>query len=253
MRADIALAPDGRSKGWGTAVFATPQEAQHAIDTFDGWEVDGRIIKVRWDKFQGSTPGTSGLGGPGGMSPVGALGGMPGLPSQPSPQLIPTAMQQQSGTLSSPQLLHSQVSPSQTPRPPGASGGGGEYIALPPQQQWWQSPFMMSRPTTSGPNPMGQPYQLAAQPGYPPQPQTGAAYPGVMYNTTGLPGGGGWYASYPQQTGPPQVRIPNSGGTMIPSYDPFQLSQQHQQQQSHPSYPPQQPRSSDPSQDMYGM
>jgi len=54
LRADIALGPDGRSKGWGTAVFATPQEAQNAIDTFDGWEMDGRIIKVRWDKYQGS-------------------------------------------------------------------------------------------------------------------------------------------------------------------------------------------------------
>jgi hypothetical protein len=101
------MAPDGRSKGWGTAVFATTQEAQHAIDTFDGWEVDGRIIKIRWDKYHGST-------------------------SQSSPQLAPSA------GLSSPQMMHAQLSPAQTPRP-------NDYVAVPanqPPQPNWQPQFM---------------------------------------------------------------------------------------------------------------
>ena len=133
------MAPDGRSKGWGTAVFATPQEAQNAIDTFDGWEVDGRIIKVRWDKYQGST-------------------------NQPSPQLVPTA------GLSSPQMMHAQLSPAQTPRPT-------DYVAIASSQaqHTWQSQFLAGNIRPMQPmQPMSAPstMQPAMQPA-PPMPMTG--------------------------------------------------------------------------------
>ena len=177
-------------------MFATPQEAQNAIDTFDGWELDGRIIKVRRDRYQGST-------------------------SQPSPQLVPD------GVLSSPQMMHAQLSPSQTPNP-------NDYVAMvsnQPQQNW-QSQFLGSNirpmqpmqsmatqstlqlPPTMQMNgqflPTIPPSQFANQvpPGnsqVPPGPFTG-----VLYNTQG----GQWYPNYGSAPAlAPQVRLPSSADT----------------------------------------
>ncbi|MCI5108408.1 MAG: RNA-binding protein [Candidatus Pacebacteria bacterium] len=36
----------GRSKGFGFVEMSTPEEAQKAIEMFDGQEVDGRAVKV---------------------------------------------------------------------------------------------------------------------------------------------------------------------------------------------------------------
>ena len=51
LRADVSIAPDGRSRGWGTALFATEQEAQAAIDRFHNVEVNGRRIRLRKDRL----------------------------------------------------------------------------------------------------------------------------------------------------------------------------------------------------------
>lgn len=51
LRADVSIAPDGRSRGWGTALFATEQEAQAAIDKFHNTEVSGRRIRLRKDRL----------------------------------------------------------------------------------------------------------------------------------------------------------------------------------------------------------
>ena len=202
IRADIALAPDGRSKGWGTAVFATTQEAQHAIDTFDGCEVDGRAIKVRWDKFHGST-------------------------SQPSPQLGPT------GALSSPQMMHTSLPPAQTPRPTNyATVPSSQAPSLaPPPQPNWQPQFMPPAdlralgPSTSAPVSLPQvqapPMPLSGQyqQGFVESPFHGTtssqataaqqgAYTGMLYNPTG------WFPGYGATPIPapmaPQVRLPTS-------------------------------------------
>lgn len=195
LRADIALAPDGRSKGWGTAVFATLQEAQNAIDTFDGWEVDGRIIKVRWDKYQGSAP------------------------SQPSPQLAPAA------ALSSPQLMHTQLSPTQTPRP-------ADYVAIPPNQPQppppnWQAQYLPGNIRSVPPSTIQtpQPITMAApQSQFPqayqfqsPSPAQPAAPPGTFHGVMYSPSGG-WYPGYGTPVPPmtaPQVRLPSSATEMF--------------------------------------
>jgi RNA recognition motif-containing protein len=241
LRADIALAPDGRSKGWGTAVFATPQEAQHAIDTFDGWEVDGRIIKVRWDKFQGSSPTTESASQP------------------PAPAGI---------SASPPTMMQAQMSPTQTPRP-------GEYVALMPNPQtgvWGsQYPTGQMRPlppqtTIAGPSgmqtspvmqmataqsPYGQPFlQSTYMSGLtagssssqnPSVPQ--GQYPvGMVYN----PPPAGWFPTTyggpsVQQPPLPQVRLP-SATNVDPSQISFaQMNQpqnvQRTDQQAHDLYP----------------
>ncbi|MBU1118249.1 RNA-binding protein [Patescibacteria group bacterium] len=36
----------GRSRGFGFVEYATPEEAQKAIEMFDGKELDGRTLKV---------------------------------------------------------------------------------------------------------------------------------------------------------------------------------------------------------------
>lgn len=228
LRADIALGPDGRSKGWGTAVFASPQEAQHAIDTFDGWEVEGRIIKVRWDKFQG-------------------------VSGQPSPQMAPA-------TLSSPQMMQAQLSPTQTPRP-------SEYVTVGTAnsaQAAWQSQYMQgtlrSMPSLQGQalqpgmplsTPQSQfmqsyvPQQFMPQaaptsPGRAPAGHLGA-YQNVLY---GAPGG--WYQTgystatlqplQPAMT--PQVRLPADPSVVSTSQSGQSYIGQQQRTEYHDPYGP---------------
>jgi RNA recognition motif-containing protein len=47
LRADIAQGPDGRSRGFGSVLFATSQDAERAVGMFNGFEFNGRGLKVR--------------------------------------------------------------------------------------------------------------------------------------------------------------------------------------------------------------
>lgn len=59
LRADVSLGPDGRSRGFGTVLFATPEDAVNAVQMFNGYEFQGRTLKVHFDKFSvGGTPAT---------------------------------------------------------------------------------------------------------------------------------------------------------------------------------------------------
>ncbi|KAJ7064907.1 hypothetical protein C8F01DRAFT_1249914 [Mycena amicta] len=51
VRADVALGPEGRSRGFGTVVFATEKDARRAVTMFSGYEYNGRTLKVHYDKF----------------------------------------------------------------------------------------------------------------------------------------------------------------------------------------------------------
>lgn len=51
VRADIMTEPGGRSKGCGTVMFESPDDAVHAISMFNGTRVDGREIDVRMDSL----------------------------------------------------------------------------------------------------------------------------------------------------------------------------------------------------------
>lgn len=50
IRADVELARNGYSRGFGTVLYGTPEEMQDAIARFHGYELEGRILEVREGK-----------------------------------------------------------------------------------------------------------------------------------------------------------------------------------------------------------
>ncbi|PWZ02327.1 hypothetical protein BCV70DRAFT_61530 [Testicularia cyperi] len=63
QRADVAIGPDGRSRGFGTVLFATQEDAQNAVRLYHGYEYSGRTLKVHFDRFaaqNGPAVGTPG-------------------------------------------------------------------------------------------------------------------------------------------------------------------------------------------------
>ena len=51
VRAEIAAAPDGTSKGFGTVLMGSTREAAKAIQLFNESEYAGRVLEVRPDAF----------------------------------------------------------------------------------------------------------------------------------------------------------------------------------------------------------
>ncbi|KAI1760000.1 RNA-binding domain-containing protein [Hypoxylon sp. FL1150] len=74
IRADVHLGPDGRPKGSGIVMFENPDDTRNAIQQFNGFEWQGRMLEVREDRFafQGGLGG-HGRGGYGGRG--GGFGG----------------------------------------------------------------------------------------------------------------------------------------------------------------------------------
>ena len=63
QRADVAIGPDGRSRGFGTVLFGTQEDAQNAVRLYHGYEYSGRTLKVHFDRFaaqNGPAVGTPG-------------------------------------------------------------------------------------------------------------------------------------------------------------------------------------------------
>ncbi|KAI7965019.1 hypothetical protein MJO29_003117 [Puccinia striiformis f. sp. tritici] len=50
LRADVAATAEGRSRGFGTVLFATADDALKALEMYDGYEIKGRALKVRFDQ-----------------------------------------------------------------------------------------------------------------------------------------------------------------------------------------------------------
>lgn len=51
IRADVPQRPDGKSRGMGTVLFESEDEAERAIQEMTGKEIDGRIVDCRHDKY----------------------------------------------------------------------------------------------------------------------------------------------------------------------------------------------------------
>jgi len=67
------MTPDGRSKGSGIVAFDNAEDARNAIQQFNGYDWNGRMLEVREDRFAGS-------GGPGfGGARGGYMGGRGGF------------------------------------------------------------------------------------------------------------------------------------------------------------------------------
>ena len=67
IRADVHVGQDGRPKGSGIVVFETPDDARNAIQQFNGYDWQGRLLEVREDRFAGAgMAGGYGRGGFGG-------------------------------------------------------------------------------------------------------------------------------------------------------------------------------------------
>lgn len=56
VRADIMQTKWGKSRGFGTVVFNTPEEANAAVEKFQGFTLDGRQIDVRPGRDAGERP-----------------------------------------------------------------------------------------------------------------------------------------------------------------------------------------------------
>ncbi|KAI7894317.1 uncharacterized protein EV154DRAFT_415427, partial [Mucor mucedo] len=54
LRADVVLNFDGRSRGFGTVLFANHKDAKQAIEKYNGFEFHNRILRVHFDKFAAS-------------------------------------------------------------------------------------------------------------------------------------------------------------------------------------------------------
>jgi len=75
------MTPDGRMKGSGIVAFDNPDDARNAIQQFNGYDWNGRMLEVREDRFAGG-PGFQGgrggfMGGRGGFG-GGYMGGRGG-------------------------------------------------------------------------------------------------------------------------------------------------------------------------------
>ncbi|KAF5095420.1 hypothetical protein D0Z03_001836 [Geotrichum reessii] len=57
VRADV-YTNNGRSKGVGTVLFSNPNDAEIAIEKFNGFEMDGRALEVRVDRLTRNGPPT---------------------------------------------------------------------------------------------------------------------------------------------------------------------------------------------------
>ncbi|KAG6824826.1 hypothetical protein H0H92_005689, partial [Tricholoma furcatifolium] len=51
LRADVSLGPDNRSRGYGTVLLATAEDAGRAIDLFHGYSWQTRVLEVRPDRL----------------------------------------------------------------------------------------------------------------------------------------------------------------------------------------------------------
>ncbi|KAH9931031.1 hypothetical protein B0H21DRAFT_761217 [Amylocystis lapponica] len=95
LRADVSLGPDNRSRGYGTVLLATAEDAGRAVDMFNGYCWQTRTLEVRPDRLgDDALPGLAVNGVPGvvgvGVSSLSAsapvsANGTPTLSALPSP------------------------------------------------------------------------------------------------------------------------------------------------------------------------
>ncbi|KAI0326099.1 hypothetical protein GY45DRAFT_1226954, partial [Cubamyces sp. BRFM 1775] len=78
LRADVSLGPDNRSRGYGTVLLATAEDAGRAVDMFNGYTWQTRTLEVRPDRMgeELNAPGANAAAAPYGVGAMGGLGAM---------------------------------------------------------------------------------------------------------------------------------------------------------------------------------
>lgn len=76
IRADVHVDAAGRPKGTGIVAFETSDDARNAIQQFNGYDWQGRILEVREDRYANPMGGGGGFAGRGGYG--GGFGGRGG-------------------------------------------------------------------------------------------------------------------------------------------------------------------------------
>ena len=129
QRADVAIGPDGRSRGFGTVLFATQEDAQNAVRLYHGYEYSGRTLKVHFDRF--AAQNGPAVGTPGNPAQYTGAFAAAALPSHMTnnvraPALAPgvPAQPMQTG-VGQHQYLHQSMQPQR----------GGPSMSFVPQQQ----------------------------------------------------------------------------------------------------------------------
>ncbi|GAC94080.1 hypothetical protein PHSY_001649 [Pseudozyma hubeiensis SY62] len=97
QRADVAIGPDGRSRGFGTVLFSSQEDAQNAVRLYHGYEYSGRTLKVHFDRF--ATQNGPAVGTPGNPAQYTGAFAAAALPSHMTnnvraPPVVPQAQQQ---------------------------------------------------------------------------------------------------------------------------------------------------------------
>ncbi|PIL23100.1 hypothetical protein GSI_14408 [Ganoderma sinense ZZ0214-1] len=135
LRADVSLGPDNRSRGYGTVLLATAEDAGRAIDMFNGYTWQTRTLEVRPDRMgedialAGAGYGLVGMGGvPLATAGAGALGvGVFAAPLVGSMSPVPVHASAALGANGAvaPAGGANMASPA-----PSLGGGGGRYVGL---------------------------------------------------------------------------------------------------------------------------
>lgn len=91
QRADVALNADGRSRGFGTVLFASPEDAQTAVRLYHCYEYSGRILKVHFDRHALYGPVSAGIPtDPSQYTAAFQVNMGPMAPAPPPPSMPPT-------------------------------------------------------------------------------------------------------------------------------------------------------------------
>ncbi|KAG0269315.1 hypothetical protein DFQ27_003999 [Actinomortierella ambigua] len=156
IRADVVLDFNGRSRGFGSVLFATQEDAKNAIEMFDNFGYNGRRLRVHLDKFTSMPHGPPMHGGvvPHLMRPNGPPPHHP-HPHHPHHRMHPMHPQPGPGflgTFGPPGIMNLG------PHPMVHNGSPQGQYGMPPPQfpgRPYSPPMMMHGPAGSGPEFMG--------------------------------------------------------------------------------------------------
>lgn len=191
LRADVALGPDGRSRGFGTVVYAKEADAARAVTMFNGYDYNGRILKVHYDRYSPTNQ-------TGSLSP----NSMHAVASGPLAIMVPSL---QTENVHQGGVMH--LAMPQTP----------EYMLFPPRSQP-ASPFEQYPPTVQMHNFMNAYDRAALSP--PPGGRNVIDTTGLPPSVPGSPGYGPGSPQIPQSSiphpHPGPITLPPVGVTQFP-------------------------------------